>query len=110
MIATNVNGRNLDDPALDPFWAVAEELGAFIFIHPQVSAAAERLTSYYLKNMVGLTLETTIAGACLVFGGVLERYPRTENLPRARRRLRAVPGRPLPARLGSPRRGEGASA
>jgi aminocarboxymuconate-semialdehyde decarboxylase len=26
--------------------------------------------------MVGLTLETTIAGACLVFGGVLERYPR----------------------------------
>jgi aminocarboxymuconate-semialdehyde decarboxylase len=25
---------------------------------------------------VGLTLETTIAGACLVFGGVLERYPR----------------------------------
>ena len=76
MIATNVNGRNLDDPALDPFWAAAEELGAFIFIHPQVSAAAERLTSYYLKNMVGLTLETTIAGACLVFGGVLERYPR----------------------------------
>jgi aminocarboxymuconate-semialdehyde decarboxylase len=65
MIATNVNGRNLDDPALDPFWAAAEELGAFIFIHPQVSAAAERLT-----------LETTIAGACLVFGGVLERYPR----------------------------------
>ena len=75
MIATNVNGRNLDDPALDPFWAAAEELGAFIFIHPQVSAAAERLTSYYLKNLVGLTLETTIAGACLVFGGVLERYP-----------------------------------
>jgi aminocarboxymuconate-semialdehyde decarboxylase len=76
MIATNVNGRNLDDPMLDPFWAAAEELGAFIFIHPQVSAAAERLTSYYLRNMVGLTLETTIAGACLVFGGVLERYPR----------------------------------
>lgn len=76
MIATNVNGRNLDDPTLDPFWAAAEELGAFIFIHPQVSAAAERLTSYYLRNMVGLTLETTIAGACLVFGGVLERYPR----------------------------------
>jgi aminocarboxymuconate-semialdehyde decarboxylase len=75
MIATNVNGRNLDDPALDPFWSAAEELGAFIFIHPQVAAAAERLTSYYLKNMVGLTLETTIAGASLVFGGVLERFP-----------------------------------
>jgi aminocarboxymuconate-semialdehyde decarboxylase len=54
---------------------VAEELGAFIFIHPQVAAAAERLGFYYLRNMVGLPLETTIAGASLVFGGVLERYP-----------------------------------
>ena len=34
MIGTNVNGRNLDDPALEPFWAAAETLGAFIFMHP----------------------------------------------------------------------------
>ena len=38
-------------------------------------AAPERLGSYYLKNLVGLPFETTIAGASLVFGGVLERYP-----------------------------------
>ena len=76
MIGTNVNGRNLDDPALEPFWAAAETLGAFIFVHPSAGAGAERLTSYYLRNMVGLPFETTIAGASLVFGGVLERYPR----------------------------------
>jgi len=75
MIGTHVRGRNLDDPALAPFWAAAEKLGAFIFIHPHGGAGAERLGSYYLKNLVGLPFETTIAGASLVFGGVLERHP-----------------------------------
>jgi aminocarboxymuconate-semialdehyde decarboxylase len=75
MIGTHVRGRNLDDPALEPFWAAAANLGAFIFIHPQGGAGAERLGSYYLKNLVGLPFETTIAGASLVFGGVLERHP-----------------------------------
>jgi aminocarboxymuconate-semialdehyde decarboxylase len=75
MIGTHVRGRNLDDPALEPFWATATELGAFIFIHPFGGAGAERLGAYYLKNLVGLPFETTIAGACLVFGGVLERHP-----------------------------------
>jgi aminocarboxymuconate-semialdehyde decarboxylase len=70
-----VRGRNLDDPALAPFWAMAEQLDAFIFIHPTGGAGAERLGSYSLKNLVGLPFETTIAGASLVFGGVLERHP-----------------------------------
>jgi aminocarboxymuconate-semialdehyde decarboxylase len=75
MIGSHVNGRNLDDPALEPFWAAADALGAFIFVHPHGGAGAERLGSYYLKNLVGLPFETTIAGASLVFGGVLERHP-----------------------------------
>jgi aminocarboxymuconate-semialdehyde decarboxylase len=76
MIGTNVNGRNLDDPALDPFWAEAERLGAFLFIHPHGGIFGDRLASYYMKNFVGLPFDTTIAAASLVFGGVLERYPR----------------------------------
>lgn len=75
MIGSNVSGRNLDDPALEPFWAAASALGAFIFVHPHAGAAGERLGAYYLKNLVGLPFETTIAGASLVFGGVLERHP-----------------------------------
>jgi aminocarboxymuconate-semialdehyde decarboxylase len=76
MIGTNVNGHNLDDPMLAPFWTAAEELSAFLFIHPHGGAFGERLDSYYMKNFVGLPFDTTIAAACLVFGGVLERHPR----------------------------------
>jgi aminocarboxymuconate-semialdehyde decarboxylase len=75
MIGSNINGRNLDDPGLEPFWAAAAEVGAFILVHPVSVAGAERQTAYYLKNLIGNPLDTTIAAACLVFGGVLERYP-----------------------------------
>lgn len=75
MIGSNINGRNLDDPALEPFWATAAELGAFIFIHPVGVAGAERLKPYYLVNLIGNPVDTTIAAASLVFGGVLDRHP-----------------------------------
>ena len=73
-IGSNVNGRNLDDPGLEPLWAAANELGAFIMVHPTQVAGAERLKSYYLVNLIGNPLDTTIAAAALVFGGVIERY------------------------------------
>jgi aminocarboxymuconate-semialdehyde decarboxylase len=76
MIGSNVMGRNLDDPGLDPLWAAAEELDAFMFVHPVNVAGADRLKSYYLGNLVGNLLDTTIAAACLVFGGVMDRYPK----------------------------------
>jgi aminocarboxymuconate-semialdehyde decarboxylase len=75
-IGSNVNGRNLDDPALDPVWAVAHERRAFILVHPHGEILpGEQLKSYYMRNFVGLPFETTMAGAALVFGGVIERFP-----------------------------------
>jgi aminocarboxymuconate-semialdehyde decarboxylase len=79
-IGSNINGRNLDDPALEPLWAVANELDAFIMVHPTRVAGAERLKSYYLGNLIGNPLDTTIAAAALVFGGVIERHPRIKFL------------------------------
>jgi aminocarboxymuconate-semialdehyde decarboxylase len=79
-IGSNINGRNLDDPALEPLWAAADELAAFIMAHPTQVAGAERLKSYYLTNLIGNPLDTTIAAACLVFGGVVGRYPRIKFL------------------------------
>ena len=75
-IGSNINGRNLDDPALEPVWAVANRLKAFFLIHPNGEIMpGDRLKSYYMRNFVGLPFETTIAGAALVFGGVIERFP-----------------------------------
>jgi aminocarboxymuconate-semialdehyde decarboxylase len=74
-IGSNVNGRNLDDPALAPFWKAANELSAFIMVHPTQVAGADRLKPYYLANLIGNPLDTTIATACLIFGGVTERHP-----------------------------------
>lgn len=74
-IGSHVEGRNLDDPALEPVWASAAALDAFILVHPQKTAAGERTKEFYLKNLIGNPLETTIAAASLVFSGVLERYP-----------------------------------
>jgi len=75
MIGSNAGGKNLDDPSFEPLWAAAVELDAFFMIHPGNVAGADRLRSYYLTNLIGNPLDTTIAAACLIFGGVLERYP-----------------------------------
>jgi aminocarboxymuconate-semialdehyde decarboxylase len=76
MFASNVKGVNLDDPSFEPLWATAQELGAFMFVHPNNVAGADRLKSYYLANLIGNPLDTTIAAACLYFGGVMDRYPK----------------------------------
>jgi aminocarboxymuconate-semialdehyde decarboxylase len=79
-IGSNVNGRNLDDKVFEPLWAAANELAALMMVHPTQVAGAERLGSYYLANLIGNPLDTTIAAACLVFGGVIERHPRIKFL------------------------------
>src|SRR5205823_8819262 len=62
------------DPRLEPFWAACEQLGALVFIHPTGSTLGERLASYYLSNVIGNPLDTTIALSHLVFSGTLERH------------------------------------
>ena len=79
-ILTNVNGRELSDPAFAPFWKKAEELGAFVVIHPNGFTHAERLSRFYFNNVIGNPLETTIALHYLIFDGVLERHPNLKIL------------------------------
>ena len=76
MIGSNVEGKNLDDSSFEPLWATAAELDAWMMIHPGHVAGADRLRSYYLTNLIGNPLDTTIAAACLIFGGVLLRHPK----------------------------------
>ncbi|GAB3150544.1 amidohydrolase family protein [Amycolatopsis stemonae] len=75
-IPTRSGEREFSDPALDVFWATAEDLGVLVFVHPWGCTVEQRLSSYYLGNVIGQPLETTIALCRLVFAGVLDRFPR----------------------------------
>lgn len=74
-IATTVDSRDLDEAALEPFWAAAEELQCLILVHPYASLEGRGVSRYFLGNLAGNPAETTVAVAHLVFGGVLERHP-----------------------------------
>jgi aminocarboxymuconate-semialdehyde decarboxylase len=74
-IATNINGVELDAASLDPFWDRCQHAGMPILIHPHYVAGVDRMRDYHLRNLVGNPLETALAGARLIFGGVLERFP-----------------------------------
>ena len=73
--STSLHDSNLDNPNLEPFWAKLNELQVPWFIHPSFNTVATRAPKYYLNNFIGNPLETTIAVATLIFGGVIERYP-----------------------------------
>ena len=79
-IASNINGRYLDDPVFDPFWEAAQALGAVLFVHPNQVVGAERMKDYNLANLVGNPTDTSLTFARLIFGGVLERFPRLKFL------------------------------
>jgi len=74
-IGSNINGKNLDEPEFEPVWAVANQHAAFCMVHPNNVAGIDRMRKYYLNNLIGNPLDTTIAAASLVFGGVIERFP-----------------------------------
>ena len=76
-ICTNVNGANLDDEMIRPFFKRAADLGVLVQIHPNQEncAALDRLERHYLSNLIGNPIDTTIAAASLIFSGVMEQLP-----------------------------------
>jgi aminocarboxymuconate-semialdehyde decarboxylase len=85
-IGGNVAGEELSDPKFNPFWAIAEQLGVLVFIHPQGDGAPTQLQQRfkgngYLSNVIGNPLETTIALSHLIFEGTLDRYPGLKSAP-----------------------------
>jgi aminocarboxymuconate-semialdehyde decarboxylase len=75
-ISSNVNGTDLHAEHLRPFWSAAEELGVLVFLHPLGFTHAHRMSEYYFNNLIGNPLESTLAIGHLIFGGVLDAYPR----------------------------------
>lgn len=74
-IGTHAGGRDFSSPEFEPFWATATALNAVIFIHPWGCTLDERLEQYYLGNVIGNPVETSVALSHIIFSGVLDRYP-----------------------------------
>ena len=83
-VATNINGADLDEKRFWDIYAKAEALGWTVYLHPVDTIGRERTTRYYLKNLLGNPYDTGVAAASLIFGGVLDAFPKLEvNLPHA---------------------------
>jgi len=67
-------GSVLDAADLDPFWAMADELGAVIHIHPSFDAGDTRVNDFGLANAVGRISDAIVAVARLLCSGHAGRY------------------------------------
>jgi aminocarboxymuconate-semialdehyde decarboxylase len=76
MIDDHVNNLTYDHPLFDPFWEAAHALGAFILIHQyQPTTVTFRTEQFFFTNSIGNLVDRTITFGCLVYGGVMDRYP-----------------------------------
>lgn len=71
-IGTSIEGAQLADTRFRPVLRRAQELGVFVFAHPYYVGAKTGLECYYLTNLVGNPLDTTVMLANLMFSGALD--------------------------------------
>lgn len=74
-MGTDVNGLDLDNAQYEPLWETLEELGLVVVLHPAGFTQGQRMTDYYLVNVVGMPLSSTLCVTRLILGGVFERHP-----------------------------------
>jgi aminocarboxymuconate-semialdehyde decarboxylase len=79
IISSHINGVELGDERLRPFWAKAEALRAVIFIHP-AGNADPRMKKNRLMITVGQPLEEAYAMSSLVYEGVMDQFPKLKIL------------------------------
>ncbi len=77
-IGTQVKGQDLDSEMLVPFFEEANRLKCSVLVHPNNVSFGERLSKFYLRNLVGNAMETTICISRLWLGGFFERYPQIQ--------------------------------
>jgi aminocarboxymuconate-semialdehyde decarboxylase len=74
-IGTHAADAPLHDERFASFFAMAEELGAAVFVHPGRPLAPERTAHNGLAFGLARPVETTLAAGSLVHGGILTRHP-----------------------------------
>ncbi|HET7802651.1 MAG TPA: amidohydrolase family protein, partial [Pseudolabrys sp.] len=74
VMGTEANDVSYASERLAPLWRTLSERKLPLFIHPG-STPDKRLDPFYLTNLLGNPVETTIAASHLVFAGVMQRHP-----------------------------------
>lgn len=75
-IGSNINDKNLNEPQFYPIWEACERLDLAIMIHPWNMMGKAQMEKYWLPWLVGMPAETSRAICSLIFGGILEKYPK----------------------------------
>ena len=75
MIPANIEGINIGEASLDPFWAEAQALALPVILHPVLVGPAPRAAKFALTQIAQYTFDTTLGIGSMVFAGVFDRFP-----------------------------------
>lgn len=77
LVGTTIEKVPLDDPRFAPVLAAADELRVPLLLHPYDKLVRMRgeLRDFYLSNLIGIPLATTLAATRLILSGSLDLYP-----------------------------------
>ncbi len=71
-LGTAIGEDELIDPKFRPVLKRIEQLKLVVFAHPNTQGSAGRLDCYYLTNLIGNPLDTTIMVGKMMFSGMLD--------------------------------------
>ena len=75
MLFTHISGRPIDIPELSPVYEMAQRLDVPLWIHPISWNYYDWVRDFLIWQIFGWPIDTTLAMARLVYGGVLEKFP-----------------------------------
>jgi aminocarboxymuconate-semialdehyde decarboxylase len=71
-MGTAIGEEELADPKFRPVLKRIQELKVVVFAHPNTQGSGGRLDCYYLTNLIGNPLDTTVMVGKLMFSGALD--------------------------------------
>lgn len=74
-LGSHFEGIPFSDERFLPFFEAVAELDMLVFFHPYFLGHKKGLEPYYLTNLLGNPIDTTVAIAHIVLGGLLHKLP-----------------------------------